>query len=79
MRIKNLNEVVNNLECGNYPFIIKINNNKDTFSVIATKEMWHSTPEDRYYDWSIEVEDNNVKKIAFIDAYFGEISFDDFK
>ena len=79
MKVENLKEVVDNLECGNYPFIIKINNNKDTFSVVATEERWHSIPEDEYYDWSIEVEDGNVKKIAFIDAYFGEISFDDVK
>lgn len=77
MKVVNLKEVVYNLESSNYPFIIKISDNKkNTFSVIAEEERWHSAPEDEYYDWAIIVDDNGTKKTAYIDAYFGDITLE---
>lgn len=77
MRILNLKDVVFNLESANYPFLVKIKDNKNnTFYIIAESENWHCQPDDEFYDWCVCVNNNGTEEIAFIDAYFGNITLE---
>ncbi len=78
MKITNLKEAVFNLESANYPFVIEVKDNTNkSFSVIAESENWHSEPDDEYYDWCINVtKSNGMTETAYIDAYFGGITFE---